>query len=709
MMKFIVVLLISINLIANTNIEALNSLAWQKKDLELKMINRIEKVVKVLVQDDSYFVDVEIQSNIPETPKFDEPLNPPGEEEASAAATASLQKTLEKKEEEIKKKDEELKKSKALIKYDNMVPDDSVDDVIVFSKLGIEAPLIDDFNNFNPDGKIVLTMENGDDKKQLERIKEDFQKERTGFEKTIEELRLKGKNKPTVVEQMWKYNNTIDIFQNLVAVKIKIALAETLDISLRDKIEAQVKALNFNLGEIKPKYVFEYSIKKIQAPKEVTAKEKLFELLGLISKFSNVIASVGGMLLLAVVGSLLINKWFKMNNGTSSTGNFKMEGPENKEKDKDDTGDSQLPAGAGGLGDSFGTLGLNGIDRFKYFIENAPKEGLLLIKKWIADEDIRAKGALRALVQQLDNITLKHVFEKINEKERRSWQSLLEKPLNNRDLAASNDYISNQIVQSVIVPALIEDPETYDLILKLHHSKIPEMYKKDPTTTAILLNALNENFVAEVLMDCSPSHVNEMLSKALKYSPKDVKDSEEDIKELLLNFVEDTEQKPFVEKILAIVPRVTADVEKTIFDNLKDHVSYTVFRNVAQSYFPSELIKDLPEAFLKNLLSSYPLKKKIKMLLSVDEDTREYFLSIFAPEGTKASDLVKIEFEMHEKDPSEMQKIENERLEFWKDFVVYSRDAIKVEKQFKFEIDNLLNDWCERSMNNKKPRLQAVG
>lgn len=702
-------ILLTCSVLASSNGEYLNSLTWQKKDLETKIIHRVENVIKVLLQEDTFYVDVEIQTNIPEAPNFDEKLNPDSEEDTLAASTTNKVEESElEKLEKVEDLDKDKKESKAQIKFNNILPNEDVEDVVVFSKLGIEAPLIDDFNDFHPDGKIVLTMANDEDKKQLQKIKNDFDAERRSYEKTINELRQKGKGKPSIVEQMWKYNNTLDIFQNLLALKVKISLPENLDMSLRDKIENQVKALNFNLGDVKAKYSFEYTIKKIEKVKEKTAQEKLYEMIALLGRFANVFAVIGGMLLLAVVGNILINKWFKLNTGVTNTGNFKMEGDTKSEKDDGD----DKSAGAGGFGGDFagdaGVSALNGVERFKYYFENAPKEGMLLVKKWISSDEEKSKSALRAIVQQLDNVILKSIFEQINERERRSWQGLLDKPLTSRELAVANDFISGQIVQSVILPSMISDPETYDLVLKLHHSKIPDMYENKPELTAMLLNALHENFVAEVLMDCSPNQVNEILSKAFKYGASDIREHEQEIKGLLVKYVEDQDHKPFVDKVLNILPKVTAEVEKSIFMNIKDHVTYSLFRKIAGDVFPSELITQLPEGFLKNSLTNYPLKKKIRMLLAIEEDTRDLFLSIFAPEGTKASDLVKIEFESIESDASQMEKINLEKHAIWKEFVDYVRGSIKVEKQYKFEIENLLNDWCDNMSQSARPQLRAV-
>src|SRR5690606_37507823 len=116
---------------------------------------------------------------------------------------------------------------------------------------------------------------------------------------------------------------------------------------------------------------------------------------------------------------------------------------------------------------------------------------------------------------------------------------------------------------------------------------------------------------------------------------------------------------------------------------------------------------ELPVPFLKTVLSSYPLEKKIKMLLSVDEETRSIFMDIFAPEGSKANDLVMIEFESYERDEREMEKIAENAPKHWHDFVLYTRAEIKKDKTYSKEISDLLEEWSSEFETNGN-HLRAV-
>ena len=385
-----------------------------------------------------------------------------------------------------------------------------------------------------------------------------------------------------------------------------------------------------------------------------------------------------------------------------------MEGAEREEDEDDESSDT----GVGGIGgsDQLSITGLNGVERFKIYIENTPKEAILLIKEWLASDELRAKQALCALVQQLENTELRVIFDSINDKEKSDWRALLDKALSSADLAAANDFISNQIVQSVILPSAIEDPETYDLILKLKPEKVAEMIKEDSETSAILMNALNLKVVDQVLSHCDEESRNSIVMQSLNITTEQVKNGQEKLKSVLAKYVEDIELKPFVQKLLKLLPESQPAVENSIFKAIASNTSMTVYKESARSTFPAALIKDLPTAFLKTVLSSYSLKDKVRMLLSIDETLKDHFMEIFAPVGTKANDLLTIEFESIEGDETELVKLQEKSAENWHHFVKYTRREIKNDKQYVSEVSKLVDSWCDESYTeaSTKPDLRVA-
>ena len=90
--------------------------------------------------------------------------------------------------------------SSSKVKFTDPDPAENPEDYIVFSKFGLEAPLIDDFNDFRPDGKILLHMDSDQKEKSLEREK----KLKDEIDKKNKEIALKEnllKNKKEKISQ----------------------------------------------------------------------------------------------------------------------------------------------------------------------------------------------------------------------------------------------------------------------------------------------------------------------------------------------------------------------------------------------------------------------------------------------------------------------------------------------------------------------------
>lgn len=695
------------DMVSFAKIANLPSLEWQRQELEQNIHSKVTNILDSIVTKTQYNVDVEVITGTPEEPDFNK----------SEGSTGPTGGTLKIEDQEVEKTEEEkaeearlaeAKKSKALVKFTDVEPAENTGDYIVFSKFGMEAPLVDDFNDFQPEGKIVLTMENDEDKKKIEALKEKYNNKEEQYVEQIKKLQKQSQNKISAVEQMWKYNNSVDVFKNLKSVNVTVRLSESLNDEVKQKIEKYVRDIKFNLGKTKPQIKFEYGVLGSDL-NEVTMMDKVKEVLDFISKFATLMGIVLGVILFGFVGNKLINRYFELNSGTQNSGNFKMEGADAEDEDEssDDTGMPALPGFGGADG---GAVGLNGVERFKYFIKNTPNDAIMLVKRWISAGDKQSNSALRALVQQMDNDELKTLFQSLSEPQRNDWRALLDKPLTTAELTSANDFISNQIVQSVIVPSEIDDPETYDLILKLKPENVARLVEEEPAQGALLMNALSLNFVNQVLNHCEDGVRDSIINKSVEVTQKDVLDNQEKLKQTLQKYVEVVDKKPFVDKVAKLIPMSKPELENSLFKVLAKKTEPLVLKTIAFDNFPAELIQELPEQFLKNTLTDYPLHQKVRMLLSIDDGLRSIFLDIFAPEGTKANDLISIEFDSIERDEAEYQKVLDDSSDHWFSFVKFVRKEIKRDKQFTREISDLLENWSDniQSDNETQSHLRAV-
>lgn len=248
-----------VSALANDINQPLPSLSWQKTQLEGLIVKKVEKTLDRVLQKNEYTVDVSIEVGDPENPewnKSDDPMKKGGENGRSTASTETQKEEAakqEKEKKELAEKEEEKEKEKekkaaavdaSKIRFDDQELPDRPEDFVVFNKFGLEAPLVDDFNDLQPDGKIVLSMNDGSGggrnpaSTQLENDLEEVEEERDTLQSQLEvaiaqarkaKEDAKNSRSPTsTIEKMWKYNKAIDIYENLAKVDILVRISESL-------------------------------------------------------------------------------------------------------------------------------------------------------------------------------------------------------------------------------------------------------------------------------------------------------------------------------------------------------------------------------------------------------------------------------------------------------------------------------------------------
>ncbi len=704
-------LLPAVAIATSNNISQLPSMDWQKQALEDRTKQKIDDVLKSVLKPSQYNVDIKIETRGVVEPEFDKPLSEKNKEDDSKLDVGEYDSETgeESSDSAQAAAADDKRESTADVKFVDTYPEESPEDYIIFNKFGLEAPLVDDFNDFQPDGKIVLSMTGGGGQSNQDKAQINAMKARE--KQYIEQIRdLKNEkrsaeNKVSPIEQLWMYNNAVDIFKNLKSVDILVRVSNEVTEETKQAVERYVKAINFNLGKVKPNIKIEYGL--LGALAAETPTDQLFKILDYLTKFSTFLGIVFGVILFGLIGRSLIQKYFDLNSAQSQSGQFKMDGGEGVAGEDGDGTDHEETSGTREWGSS--VVPVNGIERFETFFEKDPQNAMLLIKKWISEDDDRASKSLRSLVQQFENAQLAEVFKHLSEEERASWKKLLDRPLTREELDIANAYIGNQIVQSIIVEKYVDDPETFDLLLRLTPKQVAMIVEREASISGALLNSLSANFVSQVLGLCSEQVQSQMVRDAVALTPDQIRSKQDEIKEVLKQYDERVTNRPFVEKILSLLPMAMPSTENNLFQALYDNGDQDLLKKTARKYFPADYIPKLPTDFLKELLMAYPMNKKVEMLYPLEETIKEQLIDIFAPEGSKAYDLLELEFENIETNDVRQTQLLNNGDKNWKEFVNYVRDKIEKDTNYQAEITDLLDQWVLDKMGGQTmPDLKVV-
>ena len=624
----------------------LTSLDWQKISLEKNISDKVSTALSRIITSKQYIVWVTINVNPPRKPRFT-PTDGSGGQQGDGD-----------------------KKKKAKIKISDIKEENLPKDYVVFSKLGLEAPLIEDFDDFKPDKKGVQEK--------------------------------KGKSELPAFEQLWKFNKSLDLFNNLESVKIHVRFSEKLHKDTRQTVEKIVKKINLNLNDISP----DYDIKPMDMSEKLNTKD-LFnnEFMQFLQKFESTIGIIVAAMFLGIIAWILFNKWEKMQKEKTEkeTGGAPLPPP--GEDEKDDEG-----LLAGGPFDEESSDSGKGIERFIAFLDHSPIEAIMLIKKWITTDDKMENNALRALVQQLNNEVLLQVFNSLSSEERDTWKALLEKQVTGKDLIATNAFISNQIVEDILVPSAIVDAEIADLLLRLTPENAAQFVKDDPELGKILMNVMNSKFVVKIIENLDEQNVELILEKSMEFKKEAVEDVLEDFKGKLAQYQDSVSKIPFMGRVVDLIGLSNPARENALFKALAQNVEeMEKLRSVAMDNFPAVLIGNLPDPILKIMLQAYPMNQKVELVSSIDENLRDKFENIFAPVGSKAADVLAIELEKIENDINVQRKIRENGQEIWKEFVEFVRKSIKSDKENAGTYDSMVSQWSQKVMSGTAPENAAVG
>jgi hypothetical protein len=705
----------------------LPSIEWQKQELEDNIHKKLVNSLKPIIKSNEYLIDIQIEATPPEKPEF----NKTDEEAALDAAVAESE--AKKKEEEANKTDEEkaaeaaAKEKKAQeekkkaedknkVRLSDTDPKDIPEDSVLFSKLGLEAPLIDDFNDFQPDGKIILSMAQADPEKdnliesqkaKIEKAQEKLDAAKVKEEELRRKLQaLNTKPKPSAVEQLWKYNESVDIFKNLKSVKIKVQLNEELAQDTRDTISNVLNSINFNLGKVKPQLTIEYVNMKEKFKTDVLPT-KLKDIIDYASKFSVALGLLLSALLLALVAFVIFRMYKSLKeNEQPQQAAGGAGGPGAAEAAKDDEDEDEM-GGAFSMGGEDMQGGLNGIERFRTFLSKNETEASMLIKKWIKSAEKDEQNALRAVVQQLDNSELVKIFEQLSPDERSEWKKYLDKSVDGEGLKRANLFISTQIVEEIIVPAAITDPEAQDLLLKIKPEQAAKFVQENPDLGKILMNVMNTKFVSKIIDNLESSYIDKIIDSSIDFDSSDIETQLDNFKSKLAEYQDEKKRIPFLERVQELIPIASPSRENSLFKALAKSGDQEAMYKLASQFFPAVLVPELPVNFLKTILQQYPMGPKIEMLLSIDETLKDHFVGIFAPEGSKANDMLQLEFEKAENDISVQRRVRNEGEEIWKEFVDFSRRQIKSDKTVAGDIDSMVSEWVEKVCKGQSPEQAA--
>lgn len=516
------------------------------------------------------------------------------------------------------------------------------------------------------------------------------------------------------LKELFQYNQINDLFNQLESIKVKVLLSSELDPTIVQKSQQLIENIDLSYGEQKAKVEFQVIdissiVKKKPEDEKKEGKgaggadgekikeiqDKKFNLLEWISKFGNAIGLVLAVLLLGLFSWLILKKYFDLKKELMEMENAKdeeqakVDEAETEEEKTDEEDEQQLIQ----TKEDFG--------RFKQFMQDYPDDTNIMIKRWIGESDVndRYQLILRAIIQQLEDSEIHTIIKSLNDNEKAKWKAHLDHFLDKDELVEANKTLSEEVVREIVSPNVSGDAILTDMLINLKEDQAIKFISDHPAEVKVLLNLLSPVFSAKVLNKIDEDLTARAIEESMNYAPQFDKDGVNRFKKRLSAFLKENPDKPFNQKIVEMLQTFNPAKEKILYRFLAKEGKKSEIIMAGCRQFPADLIIDLSVDTITDIMQLYPIDNKVSLLLSLEKLKGDKLLQKFAPEGSKAREVLNLEFNSIISNDLKKRQIERNKEKYWIDFVKFTRDHLNSNANYNNEIKDLVTNWAEILMD----------
>ena len=500
------------------------------------------------------------------------------------------------------------------------------------------------------------------------------------------------------LREMYRYNESFDLFKNIQSIDVVVNVDESLSTSKYAMVEEVVKQVKVSIANFAPKVQVKQvklsEIVKANGAGAVNDSLGIREILELLGQFGNAIGMILTILLLGFFAYKMLKMYMEFMERLKA-----MEGGEEKTSEEKEEEDDDVAAAmdeATGPFDPAMETETASFDKFEKLVKLNPQLAIILVKRWLKLNTSEREMALTAIAQQASSEMLELIFGGLNVQEREQWKESIHGYLDGQALVSANKLVSEGVVKELVGGSFIDDYEIIDLILGMDTDTIKSYILERDNFGKILCNIINPSVVSELINDLDEDQVDQIVSSSLEFDPQTVKSELPAFKEDLKAFCHNAQVRPFNYKLLQVVGDIAPEKETMLYRLMAQEARRSEIIAAAVKNIPSELILRLPKATLEYILKSYPMEKKIQLLASSDDEQADFILNSFTEEGSNAREMILMELDSFKGDELRLKRTQAKAHEFWKDFVVFSRDSLAHNKEIRGEVESLVEEWVDQ-------------
>lgn len=516
------------------------------------------------------------------------------------------------------------------------------------------------------------------------------------------------------LKEMYRFNESYDLFKNLQSIKVAINLDQSIG-------EERLEIIKELVGQIRLSYLnFAPSVNFKQIPfgravaKKVTPnKDKESssgDILSLIGRFGNAIGMIITIILLGFIAFKLLKTYMDFMERIKSMENANPASDNNKSQDEENTPAAAPMLNNDGAAKDNENFSINGIQRFEKLLELNKGQALFILKRWISDRSRDSQLALTAVAQQLPNELLSELYSNLTSEQSTQWNEGIESQLEPNELSKANKIISESVIRELISGSLIDDFELMDLILSMDANDVMSYILNNEKYGAYLSNLISSNLLADLMNKLSRDEVQSVISSSLKVEVSEIVQNITDFKNDLAGISKKSAQNPFGKKLATIVKDVAADKEEVLYEYMLGTSDQVEVKNVAMECLPSNVVLSLPSNIVKAIFTDYPLTQKIELLSTIDETMRTLYLDIIGEKGSSAREMIEMELEIISGDELQTQRLKGRSSEILGQYVTFARELLSRTNEFEADIGEVVDKWFDGiASDNTHNNVASIG
>ncbi len=640
--------------------EGISPIEWQIVKLQENIEKKIIKSLKPVIKEDDYIIEVKI-----------------GVDKDAVESPTSKNITRTKQATKVKFTTAEMQKDG--------------EDYIVFSKLGLEAPVYGD--------------------------------EPVEIQTSDAELSQKA-----FIEMNDRYN----LFKYLKTIDINLTFDTGLSNKTKDVIRKVVQGLSFNINEVVPQINTQFLDLKAN---QIKSKEELAmggsaaatgapgssKLDGILKSqnekkeppkfyefFKNLDVMIGLILAAAIIGLAL----YLISKNELKAAAEKEEPKEDEVKaeemldpehnideviDEEDEMKFDLTKT-----DPVTVKIVEGLERLRKATANHHDDTILMMKGWIKNKSVDDVNALSSIVMMYSDDELASTFKTMTNDERTTWKAVLHSELTKEEVANSFGYISNKITEMMMVPSLINDYETCDLLLGMSSEDAAKFCEEDLELAVVFTNVLSSNVISEMFKIISQDLLVDLIDRSATFNPDTLNELLPALKAKLEQVKLKREKPPFLKRIFELLPSANSEIETKLYSTLLKHFSADEVKITALKIFPKTLVPEISEEVFKQAVALMPMDVQVQYFASMENATRDQMLNKYAAKGSKSREMIDVELVTILKNEVALKRLQNDkRSKLEQEFVSYTRQLVSTNLEIQREVIDQIESWFSQISNEE--------